>query len=84
MPMLTPGPKVTALGPCGLCGSLFSFHPDTVPSILMDPQTGLPPDVGPQPGGFGRAVAEPVCPGCVAAFARARDELGLPAAWVPA
>lgn len=52
---------VYALGPCGACKNPFSFDPDTVPSVPVDPETGLPPDMGGDPA---RAIRMPICPAC--------------------
>jgi len=52
-----------AFGPCWLCSRGFTFAPDLVPSVPIDPETHLPPDVGhtdPQ-----RAVRKPLCEECV-------------------
>ncbi len=78
---LEEGPAVIASAPCGLCGTPFIFDPITVPSILIDPQTLRPPDVGPRPGGWGRAQREPVCPRCVDKFNTERERQGLPPGW---
>jgi hypothetical protein len=65
-------PSVMAMGAaCASCGDRgFAFHPDLVPSVSIDPQTGKPPDVDPEPGGYDRARAEPLCPRCVKAINR--------------
>lgn len=73
-----------AFGPCCVCGNVFSFNPDQVPSILMDPETGRPPDVDenghptqPSPEAAARAVKRPYCPVCAKALnteRRARGE----------
>lgn len=55
--------KMIALAPCWVHKGLFEFDPDTVPSVLIDPVTQLPPDLGGDPE---RARREPVCPVCVA------------------
>jgi hypothetical protein len=65
---------MTAIGPCYRCGRPFEFDPKTVPSVPVDPQTGLPPDLG---GDAGRAVNRPVCPGCCRAVNPARRRAGL-------
>lgn len=54
--------KTTAIGPCWVCRSLFVFDPETVSSVLVDPVTDQPPDLGGDPD---RAVARPLCPPCV-------------------
>lgn len=71
--------QLIATGRCGLCGNLFNFDPDTVPSIFLDPGTGLPPDIGGTPAD--QAQKEPVCPPCVAEFNRQRRAAGLPVIW---
>jgi hypothetical protein len=55
-------PQIVGIGPCVGCRDVFAFDPDTVPSIPIDPQTGLPPDLGGDPA---RAVRRPICPGCL-------------------
>jgi hypothetical protein len=50
-----------ATGPCFACRRPFPYHPDLVASVLVDPVTGRPPDLG---GAAGRARREPVCPSC--------------------
>lgn len=58
-----PGEGVIAFGwPCFMCGRPFSFHPDLVPSILIDPVTGQSPETGGDPD---RALREPLCRPCV-------------------
>jgi hypothetical protein len=52
-----------ASGPCFACKNPFAFDTATVPSIPIDPTTGLPPDMGGDPV---KAVRQPVCPSCVA------------------
>jgi len=53
-------------GPCFLCGRNFVFDPDLVPSVPIDPETDMPPDVEPKAGGAERAVKQPLCAQCVA------------------
>jgi len=53
-------------GPCFVCKRVFSYNPNHVPSIYIDPETMLPPDVEPQAvGGFERAERMPLCESCV-------------------
>jgi hypothetical protein len=52
---------MAVFGPCFMCGQPFSFDPDQVTSVPIDPVTGLPPDLG---GQAGRAVRQPICPPC--------------------
>lgn len=50
------------LMPCFGCKQQFATaHPNRVPSVPIDPGTGLPPDLGGDPG---RAVNQPICPPC--------------------
>jgi hypothetical protein len=63
-------------GPCFVCKRVFSYNPNHVPSIYIDPQTGLPPDVEPQPGGYERARREPLCLACVTVGNRDRVAQG--------
>lgn len=67
---------MVAVGPCHLCAGVFQYCPLTVPSVLIDPVTGVPPDVGgtdPQ-----RATRRAVCPTCVGRVETARAAQGLP------
>lgn len=48
-------------GLCFACKRPFDFDPDSVPSVPIDPVTGLPPDLGGDPE---RARREPICPSC--------------------
>lgn len=52
-----------AFGSCYGCKDRFEFDVNQVPSVYVDPGTGLPPDVGgtdPE-----NAKREPLCPSCV-------------------
>jgi hypothetical protein len=51
-----------ALGPCWACKRTFTFDPDRVPSIPIDPVTNRPSDLGGDPA---RVVREPICSTCV-------------------
>ena len=51
-----------AYGPCWSCGRMFTFNPDRVPSIQIDPVTQRPTDLGGDPA---RARREPICADCV-------------------
>ena len=63
------GGGFVALAPCWSCGAIFSFHPERVPSIPIDPQTNRPLDIDPSPDGLeaaqARAVKQPVCRRCI-------------------
>lgn len=67
---------LVARGACWACKAVFSFDPDTVPSVPIDPQTGLPPDVGGTPPE--RAIRQPLCENCVAQLVTWRAEAGKP------
>lgn len=60
---------------CWLCKQVFMFNPDSVPSVLIDPVTGRPPDLGGDPA---RAQREPLCPTCVETVNPLREARGLP------
>lgn len=62
-------------GHCVRCKAPFSFDPERVPSIPIDPENGLPPDLGGDPS---RAVREPVCPSCCKAVNPERRRRGQP------
>lgn len=55
------GEYVLGIGRCFSCGFDIAYDPERVVSILVDPETGLPPQVGGSPR---RAVRRPVCPIC--------------------
>lgn len=67
---------MVAVGACWSCGQPFGFDPDAVPSIPIDPDTNLPPDIGdtdPE-----RAVKQPICPVCIDEANRQRALVDLP------
>jgi hypothetical protein len=63
-------PVLVAMGPCFVHGAVFLFDPDRVTSVLVDPVTGAPPDVDPDPATpdmddrVARSVRRPICPLC--------------------
>lgn len=68
-----------ALGTCFTCKQPFEFDPETVPSVLIDPGTGVPPDIGntdPQD-----AVKLPICPPCVTYIHVKRKAAGKTTMW---
>lgn len=74
---LHPSEKMFAYGPCYSCGINFDFDPESVPSISIDPETNLPPDVNangeritPDPEALQRAITKPICPDCRKEFER--------------
>lgn len=62
-----------AFGRCWACKRRFTFDPDRVPSVPIDPETNTPPDLG---GEFERAVLQPICAECVELANAARVENG--------
>jgi hypothetical protein len=71
--------------PCLLCGRAFTYNPDLVPSVFVDPSTNRPPDVGadgerrvPTADEVARAVRKPLCPECVEVVNLARSRFGMP------
>jgi hypothetical protein len=63
---------MVALGRCYIHGGLFEFDPLTVVSVLIDPVTSRPPDVGadgqpcePDPAAVERSVKRPICDPCI-------------------
>ena len=69
-----------AYGHCYTCGRGFTFDPDLVPSVPIDPYTNKPLDVDPSPDGLAvaraRAVKQPVCDECVRRINENRREMG--------
>lgn len=64
------------LGTCYVCAEVFAFNPDTVPSVPIDPDTGLPPDVGrTEPA---NAIRRPICDVCLPVINKLRAGLKLP------
>ena len=64
---------MAAQAPCFTCKTTFLFDPETVPSVPIDPQTGLTPDLGGDPD---RAVKRPLCPSCCVFINAKRREKG--------
>lgn len=62
--------EMMAYGPCWSCRRNFMFDPEWVPSIPIDPEVNLPPDLG---GDAARAVRQPVCPSCMEMADRRRE-----------
>lgn len=58
-------------GTCVVCKQTFEFDPRSVPTILIDPETGLPPGMTvlgslrpAMPEAVARSADEPICPQC--------------------
>lgn len=56
------GAYLFAFGRCWSCRRVFTFDPDRVPSIPIDPATNLPSDLGGDPAAV---VRQPICRDCV-------------------
>ena len=76
---------VIVMTACFVCGQPFTFNPNWVPSVPIDPRTGRPLDVGadgkPQPvepGAEERAVKQPLCESCVELINENRRRIGEP------
>jgi hypothetical protein len=85
-----------AISPCFACRAPFPYDPDRVPSVLVDPETGLPPDLnpdgtsrGPDADALRRSVRQPLCPPCCRRANGERRRRGLPSSprttppWLP-
>lgn len=59
--------RITAVGSCYGCSRRFRFDPDRVPSVYVDPDTGLPPEADADPTSLQRRVICPTCAGKVIA-----------------
>jgi hypothetical protein len=68
------GPAVVGFAPCYACRRTFAFDVDRVTSVLVDPVSGLAPDLG---GDRARARREPLCPRCCRALNPRRRAAGL-------
>lgn len=74
-----------AMGVCYGHKGRFSFNPDTVVVVMIDPVTGFPPDVAPDGSNIipteearARAVTRPLCDRCVQRVNRGRAAQGRP------
>jgi hypothetical protein len=74
--------KLFAMDNCFVCGQVFSFDPETVISVWVDPVTNRPPDVNvfgeqitPDPAAVERAVRRPICFGDVIRLRRAGKDI---------
>jgi hypothetical protein len=70
--------QLVGVAPCWGCREPFAFDPDTVPCIPIDPESGLPPDLGGNPQ---TAVKQPICPQCVREFNALRRAAGQTLLW---
>lgn len=75
-------PKLFALGRCFTCDTGFDFDPETVTTVMIDPLTNRPPDVGPDaqpidpdPAAVERSVPKMICPPCVIKVRAAGNQL---------
>lgn len=77
--------KFIAYAPCWSCGRSFTFDPDLVPSIPIDPDRKAPLDVDSDGSPrrwttdeYQRSVKQPVCEVCVTAANANRKAEGRP------
>lgn len=62
------------LANCCVCSATFTLgEPERVPSVMVDPVTKLPPDMGGDPE---RAKKTPICPPCFVQVERKRVAAG--------
>ncbi|GII55509.1 hypothetical protein Pth03_38980 [Planotetraspora thailandica] len=64
--------QITTIGRCYVCKRTFSFTPASVMTVMMDPETNLPPGMTlsgnfrePTPEATARSVKEYICSDCV-------------------
>lgn len=69
-------PRLFAFGRCWSCGRSFTFDPDLVPSIPIDPSTNLPSDIGGTDPAD--AIRQPICADCVSLANADRTANGRP------
>ena len=81
-----------AMGRCWTCKNVFTFDPERVPSIGIDPEHGVPADMVPPAeveAAMLRRVQEPICRNCLDRANELRAERGeepiyvLPGAYGP-
>jgi hypothetical protein len=81
-------PEITefAIGTCAVHGGVFAFDPEQVPAVLIDPETGRPPDVDAaghhceaSQEARNRSVARPYCPSCAREINAECRRRGMPA-----
>jgi hypothetical protein len=72
------------LGTCWACHSPFTFNPDLVPSVPVDPETDFVLDVAPDGSAraftaeeYARAIKQPICESCIRRTNALRRESGL-------
>lgn len=79
-------PRIIAFGRCWACGHTFTFDPDLVPSVPIDPATNRPSDISetgvPLANGewqpTGNEVKQPICEACVRRANENRRAAGRP------
>jgi hypothetical protein len=64
--------QIPTIGKCYACKRTFGFTQASVTTIMIDPETGLPPDRSvlgttrePTPEATARATRQPICPDCL-------------------
>ncbi|UBU14215.1 hypothetical protein [Nonomuraea gerenzanensis] len=77
--------RETAAGRCLVCKREFTFDPGEVTTILIDPETGIPPGFTvlgtlrpATPEAVARSTDQPVCPDCEEKAAKYSEALSPP------
>ncbi|MEV0383309.1 hypothetical protein [Nonomuraea sp. NPDC050643] len=75
-------------GRCHTCKRTFSYDPKEVETVLIDPETRLPPGFTvlgtlrpAKPEAVARSVDEPICPDCVDKAKRFIEDTNQPPQW---
>ncbi|MEV4115828.1 hypothetical protein [Nonomuraea sp. NPDC049695] len=75
-------------GRCYMCKRTFSFDPKEVMTVLIDPETRMPPGITvlgslrpAKPEAVARSVDEPICPDCVRRAKQYSEESGSDRSW---
>ncbi|MFC4118469.1 hypothetical protein [Nonomuraea zeae] len=82
------GEPATTTGRCYACKSTFSFDPQKVETMLVDPETNRPPGITALgtlrpalPDAVARSIDEPICPECIEKARRITKTLNLQQQW---
>ncbi|MFI7222787.1 hypothetical protein ACIBO5_06145 [Nonomuraea angiospora] len=75
-------------GRCYACKRTFSFDPKEVTTLLIDPETHMPPGITvlgslrpAKPEAVARSADEPICPDCVTKAKQYGEESGSGRSW---
>ncbi|MGW0807581.1 hypothetical protein [Nonomuraea sp. NPDC002799] len=83
-------PGETMTGRCCSCKRTFTYDPKLVETLLIDPETGLPPGMSAlgtlrpaRPEAVSRSADQPICPDCLERARRFSEAAGNPpsASW---